>query len=88
MLAFDFSVGIEASGIQWPVASGLTLFRAGSERFDSGRGGAFGPPSDLETTHQSNKRKTAFDRSLKDLQLLHKTFSGQVNIEVTRGHQR
>ena len=35
----------------------LTLFRAGSERFDSGRGGLFGPPSDLE--NQASERQAA-----------------------------
>ena len=37
----------------------LTLFRAGSERFDSGRGGGglFGPPSDLE--NQASERQAA-----------------------------
>ena len=34
----------------------LTLFRAGSERFDSGRG-PFGPPSDLE--NQASERQVA-----------------------------
>ena len=66
----------------------LTLFLAGSAGTRNWRGGPIRPPSDLKTTHCSDKRQTAFDRAFKDLQLLQKTFSGQVNIEVTRGHQR
>ena len=46
--------------------------------------GLFGPPSNIKKTHRSDKRQTAFDRSFKRLQLLHKTFSGQVKIEFTR----
>ena len=41
---------------QRPVAS-LTLFRAGSERFDSGRGAFSAPPSDLE--NQASERQAA-----------------------------
>ena len=66
----------------------LTLFRAGSERFDSGRGGGDSAPRQIsKTKHRSDKRQTALDRSVKDLQLVHTNCSGQVNIEVTRGHQ-
>ena len=52
--------------------------------------GAFSPPplQISKTTHRSDKRQTAFVRSLKDLQLLHKTFYVQFDIEVTIGHQR
>ena len=65
----------------------LTLFLAGYERFDSGRGDLFGPLQIPKTIHRSDERQTAFDRSLKNLQLLHKTFSSQVNIEVTRAQR-
>ena len=66
----------------------ITLFRAGSERFDSGRGGGgYSAPRQIsKTKHRSDKRQMALDGSVKDLQLVHTTFSGQINIEVTRGH--
>ena len=47
------------------------------------------PPSYLKkTTLFSDKRLTELDRPWRDLKLLQRSFSGQVNIEVTRAHQR
>ena len=45
----------------WPdnCSNILTLFRAGSERFDSGLGGLFGPLSDLE--NHTSEQQTAND---------------------------
>ena len=40
-----------------------------------------------KTTLLSDKRQGALDGPRRDLKLLQRSFSGQVNIEVTRGHQ-
>ena len=48
------------------------------------RAGVFSAPHQIsKTTNCSDKRQTALDSSLENLQLLYETFSGQVNIEVT-----
>ena len=57
----------------------LTLFRAGSERLGIGRG-PFRPSPirSKKATNRSDKRQTALDIPLKDLQLCKKLFrSGQ-----------
>ena len=53
----------------------LTLFRAGYERLEIGRGGGFSAPCQIsKAANRSGKRQTAFDSSLKDVQFLYKTF--------------
>ena len=52
-------------------------------------GGWFPPPPEIsKTTQRSDRRKTALDRSRQVLEKILRSFLGQVNIEVTRGHQR
>ena len=54
-----------------------------------GGGGASDTPSYLKkTTIFSDKKQMALDRPRRDLKLLDRPFSGQINIEVTRGNQR
>ena len=45
------------------------------------------PPTDLEN-HASDGRRKRHEKTRRDLKLLLSSFSGQVNIEVTRGNQR
>ena len=53
-----------------------------------GGGGGGGLQSRIsKTTLLSDKRQGALDGPRRDLKLLQRSFSGQVNIEVTRGHQ-
>ena len=68
---------------------GLTLFRAGSERFDSGRGGGDSAPvRSRKPSIGATSGKRRWIGLSKTHIFLHKTFSGQVNIKVTRGHQK
>ena len=71
----------------------LALFLAGYKMFTFPRErvgwGASENSSDLKkTTLLNGKWQTALDRSQRDLKLLQRSLSGQINTEVTRAQQR
>ena len=68
------------------MSSSFALLMAGATKFGLGRGGGL-QNRISKTTLFSDKRQKSLERLRRDLKLLQRSFSGQVNIEATRGHQ-